>query len=73
MPIFPQNQTATGTAEKDLVNYLKTVFDSEDLVCYVTESFEVDGKLMPGKAYGTGLPGELIEASTRTGSWRINR
>lgn len=47
---------------KDLVNYLKTVFDSEDLVCYVTESFEVDGKLMPRKGVWDRTAGELIEA-----------
>lgn len=36
---LPAEPNGNWDGRKDLVNYLKTVFDSEDLVCYVTESF----------------------------------
>jgi len=59
---LPAEPNGNWDGRKDLVNYLKTVFDSEDLVCYVTESFEVDGKLMPRKGVWDRTAGELIEA-----------
>jgi len=58
---LPAEPNGNWDGRKDLVNYLKTVFDSEDLVCYVTESFEVDGKLMPRKGVWDRTAGELIE------------
>jgi hypothetical protein len=59
---LPAEPNGNWDGRKDLVNYLKTVFDSEDLVCYVTESFEVDGKLMPRKGVWDRTAGELIES-----------
>jgi regulatory protein RepA len=59
---LPAEPNGNWDGRKDLVNYLKTVFDSEDLVCYVTESFEVEGKNMPRKGVWDRTAGELIEA-----------
>ncbi len=59
---LPAEPNGNWDGRKDLVNYLKTVFDSEDRVGYVTESFEVDGKIMPRKGVWDRTAGELIEA-----------
>ena len=70
---LPAEPNGNWDGRKDLVNYLKTVFDSEDLVCYVTESFEVDGKLMPRKGVWDRTAGELIEAINKNAElvWAI--
>ena len=70
---LPAEPNGNWDGRKDLVNYLKTVFDSEDLVCYVTESFEVDGKLMPRKGVWDRTAGELIEDINNQGDlgWSI--
>jgi len=46
---------------KELTAYRSTLFDSEDYVGYVTESFVKDGKAMPKKGAFDRTAGELIE------------
>ena len=58
-----QSQMDTWDGLADFVNYLKAVFDSEDRVGIVAESFEVDGKIMPKRGVWDRTAGELIEAS----------
>lgn len=45
----------------DLVKYLETLFDSTDVVGYVTESWERDGKFFPSKGHWNYTAGELID------------
>lgn len=44
----------------DLVKYLETLFDSTDIVGYVTESWERDGKFFPSKGHWNYTAGEII-------------
>lgn len=70
---LPAEPNGNWDGRKDLVNYLKTVFDSEDRVGYVTESFDVDGKIMPRKGVWDRTAGELIEAINKNAElgWAI--
>lgn len=45
----------------DLIKYLETLFDSDDNVGYVTESWEKDGKYLPSKGAYDRTAGELIK------------
>ncbi|MDR2486497.1 MAG: PriCT-2 domain-containing protein, partial [Clostridiales Family XIII bacterium] len=45
---------------KDTIAYLSALFDSEDYVGYVTESYEKDGRHIPGKGIYTRTAGELV-------------
>lgn len=47
--------------------YLETLFDSSDLVGYVTEVWEKDGRYMPRKGYWDRTAGQLIEELSRCG------
>lgn len=47
--------------ERELINYLETLFDSTENVGYVTTSFEKDGKHMPTKGNWDRTAGQLIE------------
>lgn len=46
---------------KDLVRYLEVLFDSTDIVGYVTESWERDGKFFPTKGHWNYTAGEIID------------
>lgn len=46
---------------EDLTKYLETLFDSDDNVGYVTESWEKDGKYLPSKGAFDRTAGELIK------------
>lgn len=51
------------------VEYLDALFDSDDIVGYVTSAFERDGRWTPkGKGDYTRTAGELIDLLTRKGS-----
>lgn len=52
---------ADWNGAKDLVKYLETLFDSTDLVGYVTESWERDGKFFPSKGHWNYTAGEIID------------
>lgn len=54
-----------GTA--DLVTYLETLFDSTDIVGYVTESWERDGKFFPSKGHWNYTAGEIIHQLDKHG------
>jgi RecA-family ATPase len=45
---------------KDLTTYLDTLFSSEDYVGYVTQSYEKDGRFVPGKGNCRRTAGEII-------------
>lgn len=47
---------------KDLVTYLETLFDSTEIVGYVTDSWERDGKYFPSQGDYSRTAGELIQA-----------
>lgn len=47
--------------------YLETLFDSSDLVGYVTEVWEKDGRYMPRKGCWDRTAGQLIEELSRCG------
>lgn len=51
----------------DLVKYLETLFDSTDIVGYVTESWERDGKFFPSKGHWNYTAGEIIDQLNRHG------
>ncbi|MCC8064799.1 MAG: AAA family ATPase [Clostridiales bacterium] len=46
---------------RQLTRYLETLFDSSDLVGYVTQTWEKDGKFMPQKGSYDRTAGQLIE------------
>lgn len=45
---------------KEITTYLETLFDSTEIVGYVTETWEKDGKFMPTKGCYSQTAGELI-------------
>ena len=47
--------------EKDLIEYLETLFDSNDYVGYVTDTWERDGKYLPTKGNYDRTAGQLIQ------------
>lgn len=53
---------ADWNGAKDLVRYMETLFDSTDIVGYVTESWERDGKYFPSKGHWNYTAGEMINA-----------
>jgi hypothetical protein len=50
-----------GTPAQQLITYLETLFDSSDLVGYVTSTWEKDGRYMPQKGSYDRTAGQLIE------------
>lgn len=44
----------------DMIRYLETLFDSTDIVGYVTKTWEKDGKYLPTKGAYTQTAGDLI-------------
>lgn len=50
-----------GNPAQQLTTYLETLFDSSDLVGYVTETWEKDGRFMPKKGNWDRTAGQLIE------------
>lgn len=50
-----------GTPVQQITTYLETLFDSSDLVGYVAETWEKDGKYMPKKGSWDRTAGQLIE------------
>ena len=57
LPHPPENWDGT----KDLTRYLETLFDSTDIVGYVTESWERDGSFYPSKGNWNYTAGEIID------------
>ncbi len=52
----------------DLTRYLETLFDSDENVGYVTESWERDGRYMPSKGNCDRTAGELIKQLAKYGT-----
>lgn len=50
-----------GTPVQQLSRYIETLFDSSDLVGYVTQVWEKDGKFLPQKGAWDRTAGELLE------------
>lgn len=50
-----------GNPVQQITTYLETLFDSSDLVGYVTDTWEKDGKFMPKKGNFDRTAGQLIE------------
>ena len=50
-----------GTPVQQITTYLETLFDSSDLVGYVTDTWEQDGKFMPKKGSWDRTAGQLLE------------
>lgn len=46
---------------QELITYLETLFDSDEIVGYVTRSFEKDGRHMPSKGNFKKTAGQLIQ------------
>lgn len=58
---------ADWNGASDLVTYLETLFDSTDIVGYVTESWERDGKFFPSKGHWNYTAGEIIHQLDKHG------
>lgn len=56
---------ASWNGSEDLVKYLEILFDSTDIVGYVTESWERDGKFFPSKGHWNYTAGEIIDQLNR--------
>lgn len=52
----------------DLTRYLETLFDADENVGYVTESWERDGKFLPSKGLYDRTAGELIQDLSKYGN-----
>lgn len=52
---------------EELIRYLQTVFEPEDIVGYVTRSFEKDGQRFPSKGCWDRSAGKLIEGLRHCG------
>lgn len=50
-----------GNPVQQITTYLETLFDNSDLVGYVTDTWEKDGKFMPKKGNFDRTAGQLIE------------
>ena len=61
-PLPEAGQGQKWDGRKDLTEYLKAVFQGEERVGYVTESFTVDKKTMPRRGVWDRTAAELIEA-----------
>ena len=62
------DEEAPSAAQEDcqqLITYLKTLFQPDDHVGYVTESWEKDGKYLPSKGHCDRTAGQLIEALSK--------
>lgn len=53
--------------KEQLTKYLTTLFDSTDIIGYVTKSWEMDGKFAPTKGVYTETVGEIIERLNKYG------
>lgn len=56
----PIEEPAAWDPAQELITYLETLFDSDENVGYVTESWEKDGRCMPKKGCYDRTAGELI-------------
>jgi RecA-family ATPase len=52
--------------KQDLIKYLETLFDSTEIVGYVTQSYEKDGRYLPRKGIWDRDAGSLIQALAKT-------
>ena len=60
---FVAPQDTAWNPKQDLITYLSTLFEPDDLVCYVTEVYRnEDGKPVPTKGHEDRTAGQLIEA-----------
>lgn len=57
--------TIEERADKQLIRYLETIFESNENVGYVTETWEKDGKYLPAKGSYDRTAGQLIEALSK--------
>lgn len=57
----PPPPDAEWRPARELAAYLETLFDSSDLVGYVTETWEKDGKFLPQKGCYDRTAGQLLE------------
>lgn len=57
----PAPPQAEWNPARELATYLETLFDSSDLVGYVTETWERDGKFLPQKGCYDRTAGQLLE------------
>ena len=46
---------------EQITEYLEALFEPDEFVAYVTETYERDGKLRPGKRYASRTAGELLQ------------
>lgn len=62
-----EEPTTTGrSATGQLYDYISELFDDDDFVGYVTESYEADGRSVPTKGHYTRTAGELRHELSRT-------
>lgn len=54
--------SATWNQRREIIRYLEALFDSTDLVGYVTEVWDSDGRKAPTKGSYDRTAGQLIEA-----------
>lgn len=52
---------------KQLIKYLETLFDADEAVGYVTESYEKEGRYLPSKGNWDRTAGALIQALSKCG------
>lgn len=53
------------SADRQVIEYLETLFEAGENVGYVTESWEKDGKFLPSKGHYDRTAGQLIEALSK--------
>lgn len=63
--MLSDNSTADNVQQ--IITYLETLFEANENVGYVTESWERDGKFMPSKGHCDRTAGQLIEALSDCG------
>ena len=61
---MPQ-EDAGGNAAQQIITYLETLFEADENVGYVTESWKKDERFLPSKGHCDRTAGQLIEALSR--------
>lgn len=61
------DEPAEWDPARQLIDYLSAVFESDDVVGYVTQSYEHDGRFSPTKGDWGRTAGQLIEALSQCG------
>lgn len=61
------SESDTGSSVQQLITYLETLFEANENVGYVTESWKKDDRFLPNKGHCDRTAGQLIEALSKCG------